>query len=55
MYLSQQKYVKNLIQSVDLETIKPIKTPISYTSIFSKFEGEKLKDGSVYKNIVNAQ
>jgi histone deacetylase 1/2 len=54
LLLSQQRYAKDIIQRVGMESCKPISTPLSTSDKLSAFEGDKLGplDATKYQSIV---
>ncbi|XP_062120374.1 uncharacterized mitochondrial protein AtMg00810-like [Humulus lupulus] len=53
LYLTQEKYISELLQRVDMQNLKPSPTPIT-TSKISINDGEPMADPSYYRSIIGA-
>uniref|UniRef100_A0A803PR46 Reverse transcriptase Ty1/copia-type domain-containing protein n=1 Tax=Cannabis sativa TaxID=3483 RepID=A0A803PR46_CANSA len=54
MYLSQGKYVTELLKRVDMSNIKPCSTPMVGGKPLSLYEGNELEDHSQYRSVIGA-
>lgn len=52
LYISQHKYVKDLLDRVGLSHSKPLQIPVLASKTLSKFDRTPLVDHSFYRNIV---
>ena len=54
LFLTQRKYVANLLQKVNMYEAKPCTTPMSTTCHLSKIEGADFSDPQLYRSTVGA-
>ncbi|XP_041011342.1 uncharacterized mitochondrial protein AtMg00810-like [Juglans microcarpa x Juglans regia] len=54
LYLSQRKYVANLLQRVNMHEAKPCSTPMSTTYALSKYDGTDFSNLQLYRSTVGA-
>ncbi|XP_062158954.1 uncharacterized mitochondrial protein AtMg00810-like [Alnus glutinosa] len=54
LYLTQSKYVTNLLRRTHMDGAKPTSTPCSTARKLSRFDGDPLSDPSEYRHIVGA-
>ncbi|KAF5468810.1 hypothetical protein F2P56_012930 [Juglans regia] len=54
LYLSQRKYIADLLQRVNMHEAKPCSTPMSTTCTLSKFDGTDFQDQQLYRSTVGA-
>ncbi|KAM1486966.1 hypothetical protein ACFX2I_001086 [Malus domestica] len=53
-YLTQSKYILELLQKTNMADAKPISTPVPSGKRLSLYEGEPLSDGSSFRSVVGA-
>ncbi|KAM1900185.1 hypothetical protein ACFX14_029161 [Malus domestica] len=54
MYLTQSKYILDLLKKTNMCDAKPLTTPATTGRKLSLFEGEPLSDGTLFRSIVGA-
>lgn len=54
LFLTQRKYVADLLQRVNMHEAKPCSTPMSITCSLSKFEGHDFSDPQLYRSTIGA-
>ncbi|XP_047342737.1 uncharacterized mitochondrial protein AtMg00810-like [Impatiens glandulifera] len=54
LFLSQSKYIDNILTRADMLQAKPLHTPVSAASSLSKHDGDPLSDPFLYRSIVGA-
>ncbi|CAH9102709.1 unnamed protein product [Cuscuta europaea] len=54
LFLSQQKYISDLLHRFHLHTVKPVRTPLPSRTSLSLTNGELLTDGTEYRSMVGA-
>ncbi|CAH9084965.1 unnamed protein product [Cuscuta europaea] len=54
MFLSQHKYVTDLLARFHLHTVKPVRTPLASRTTLSLSDGELLSDSTEYRSMVGA-
>ncbi|CAH9141036.1 unnamed protein product [Cuscuta epithymum] len=54
LFLSQQKYVSDLLTRFHLHTLKPVRTPLATRTKLSLTDGDLLADPSEYRSMVGA-
>ncbi|XP_019054181.1 PREDICTED: uncharacterized protein LOC109115038 [Nelumbo nucifera] len=54
LFLSQRKYITELLRDLSLDGAKLIKTPLSTTIVLSKSDGDPLPDPSSYQKVIGA-
>lgn len=52
LYLSQQKYIKDMLESIGMIYAKPTTTPTSLGNILNKYNGQSLSDASMYQRLI---
>ena len=53
-YLTQSKYILELLQNTNMADAKPISTPVPSGKRLSLYDGEPLSDGSSFRSVVGA-
>ncbi|XP_020272623.1 uncharacterized protein LOC109847794 [Asparagus officinalis] len=53
-YISQQKYILDLLQSTKFDGVKPINTPLAANSQLSQYDGPTHSDPTRYRSIVGS-
>ncbi|KAM2637579.1 hypothetical protein EV1_022054 [Malus domestica] len=53
-YLTQSKYILELLQKTNMADAKPISTPVPSGKRLSLYDGEPLSDGSSFRSVVGA-
>ena len=53
-YLTQSKYVADLLKKLNMEGIKPISTPTTLGNILSKDNWKPLSDSTIYRKVIGA-
>nr|XP_020187124.1 uncharacterized mitochondrial protein AtMg00810-like [Aegilops tauschii subsp. strangulata] len=53
-FLSQRKYAKGLLERADMQSCKPVPTPVDTHSKLSAHDGAPIADASEYRSIVGA-
>ncbi|CAH9137156.1 unnamed protein product, partial [Cuscuta epithymum] len=54
LFLSQHKYISDLLRRFHLHTVKPIRTPLPSRTTLSLTDGELLTDATEYRSMVGA-
>ncbi|KAL5567292.1 hypothetical protein UlMin_030456 [Ulmus minor] len=54
MYLTQSKYIEDLLKKINLEHLKPCPTPMAVGKPISKLDGEPMSNPFVYRSAVGA-
>lgn len=54
MYLSQSKYILDLLKKTNMADAKPLTTPAAPGRKLSLYEGEPLSDGTTFRSVVGA-
>jgi hypothetical protein len=54
LHLSQQRYIASLVQRTNMESAKPITSPMSASTSLSKFDYLSLTDPNLYRSTVGA-
>jgi hypothetical protein len=54
LYLSQQRYINNLLKRTNMSLAKPITSPMSSTTVLSKEIGHKVEDPFLYRSTVGS-
>ncbi|CAH9140808.1 unnamed protein product [Cuscuta epithymum] len=54
IFLSQQKYISDLLRRFHLHTVTPVRTPLPTRTTLSLTDGELLADGTEYRSMVGA-
>lgn len=54
MFLSQAKYTEEIIKRANMETCKPVTTPVETKSKLSETAGEPVDDPALYRSLVGA-
>lgn len=54
LFLSQHKYISDLIHKFHLHTAKPVRTPVVSRTTLSLTDGELLVDSTEYRSMVGA-
>jgi len=54
MFLSQRKYILDLLQKANMLSAKPVTSPMSSSTTLSLFDGEAFDDPSLYRIIVGS-
>ncbi|XP_070660527.1 uncharacterized mitochondrial protein AtMg00810-like [Malus domestica] len=54
MYLTQSKYIMDLLKKTNMIDAKPLSTPVSSGRRLSLYDGEPLSDGTTFRSIVGA-
>ncbi|KAL7607916.1 hypothetical protein Lser_V15G11989 [Lactuca serriola] len=54
MFLSQRKYVKEILKRANMETCKPVTTPVDANSKLSLHAGDPMADPSLYRSLAGA-
>ena len=54
IFISQQKYIKDLLKRFNMYECKPTPTPMSSSSYLDKYEIGKLVDIKLYKSIIRS-
>jgi len=54
MFLSQRKYILDLLQKANMLSAKPVTSPMSSSTTLSLFDGEAFDDPSLYRSIVGS-
>lgn len=52
LYLSQHKYIKDLLTKANMSSCKPCSNPFSTSSKLSLYDGEPIEDPSIYRSLV---
>jgi hypothetical protein len=54
LFLSQRKYILDLLQKTNMLTAKTVTSPMSSSTTLSRFDGEAFDDPSLYRSIVGS-
>jgi hypothetical protein len=54
LHLSQQRYINDLLTKTNMLLSKPISTPLSASTILSRFEGSTITDPTLYRSTVGS-
>ncbi|KAF5480584.1 hypothetical protein F2P56_001320, partial [Juglans regia] len=54
LFLTQRKYIGELLRKVNMDNVKPCATPMATTCHLSKFEGVDFNDPQLYRSTVGA-
>lgn len=54
MHLCQSKYIKDLLDKIQLHESKQVSTPMATRKIISKCNGEELIDATQYRSVISA-
>lgn len=54
LYLTQSKYIVDLLQKTKMDTRKPLPTPITFKKTLSKSDGDPLENPSSYRSTIGA-
>uniref|UniRef100_A0A2N9GEP2 Reverse transcriptase Ty1/copia-type domain-containing protein n=1 Tax=Fagus sylvatica TaxID=28930 RepID=A0A2N9GEP2_FAGSY len=54
MYLSQRRYITNLLRKTNLHEAKPVSSPMASSTILSQYTGSSLSDPSSYRSVVGS-
>jgi hypothetical protein len=54
IFLSQRKYILDLLQKSNMLSAKPVTSPMSSSHTLSRFDGEAFDDPSLYRSIVGS-
>ena len=54
LFLSQQKYIRDLLLRLKMDSVKPVSLPMATSCKLSKIVGESLSDPFVYPSTVGA-
>ncbi|CAH9063661.1 unnamed protein product [Cuscuta epithymum] len=54
LFISQQKYISDLLRRFHLHTVKPVRTPLPSRTTLSLTDGELLTDATEYRSMVGA-
>jgi len=54
LHLSQQRYINDLLTKTNMLLAKPISTPLSASTILSRFEGSTITDPTLYRSTVGS-
>jgi hypothetical protein len=54
MYLSQRRYISDLLQKTNMHEAKPVSSPMSSSTVLSQHSGTSLSDSSVYRSVVGS-
>jgi hypothetical protein len=52
LHLSQQRYILEILKKTNMDLVKPISTPMSSSTILSKFEGSTITDPTLYRSTI---
>jgi hypothetical protein len=54
LFLSQRRYISDLLKKTNMHEAKPVSSPMSSSTVLSKFGGTALSDPSTYRSIVGS-
>jgi hypothetical protein len=54
LLLSQQKYIRDLLNKTNMADAKPVSSPMSSSSALSTFTGDPMEDPSLYRSTVGS-
>ena len=54
MYLSQRRYISDLLQKTNMHEAKPVSSPMSSSTVLSQHSGTSLSDSSAYRSVVGS-
>ncbi|CAH9114185.1 unnamed protein product, partial [Cuscuta epithymum] len=54
LFISQEKYITDLLRRFHLHTVKPVRTPLPSRTTLSLTDGELLSDATEYRSMVGA-
>jgi hypothetical protein len=54
LHLSQQRYILDILKKTNMELAKPVATPMSSSSILSKFDGSTITDPTLYRSTIGS-
>jgi len=54
LLLSQQKYIRDLLNKTNMADAKPVNSPVSSSSTLSAFTGDPMEDPSLYRSTVGS-
>uniref|UniRef100_A0A2N9EH56 Reverse transcriptase Ty1/copia-type domain-containing protein n=1 Tax=Fagus sylvatica TaxID=28930 RepID=A0A2N9EH56_FAGSY len=54
MYLSQRRYISDLLQKTNMHEAKPVSSPMSSNTVLSQHSGTSLSDSSAYRSVVGS-
>jgi hypothetical protein len=54
LFLSQRRYISDLLKKTNMHEAKPVSSPMSSSTVLSKFGGTALLDPSTYRSIVGS-
>jgi len=54
LFLSQRRYIMDLLKKTNMHEAKPITSPMASSSVLSAFSGDPMDDPSLYHNTVGS-
>uniref|UniRef100_A0A2N9FYP7 Reverse transcriptase Ty1/copia-type domain-containing protein n=1 Tax=Fagus sylvatica TaxID=28930 RepID=A0A2N9FYP7_FAGSY len=54
MYLSQRRYIIDLLRKTNLHEAKPVSSPMALSTVLSQYTGSSLSDPSSYRSVVGS-
>jgi hypothetical protein len=54
MYLSQRRYITDLLRKTNLHEAKPVSSPMASSTVLSQYTGSSLSDPSSYRSVVGS-
>ena len=54
IHLCRQRYISDILKRANMSLAKPITSPMSSSATFSKFDGVKFDDATLYRSVVGA-
>lgn len=54
LHLSQQRYIADILQWTNMQSAKPISSPMSMATPLNKFDGTSMSDPTLYRSTVGA-
>ena len=54
LYLSQRRYISNLLKKTNMHEAKPVSSPMSSSIVLSKFGGTALSDPTTYRSVIGS-
>uniref|UniRef100_A0A2N9HK34 Integrase catalytic domain-containing protein n=1 Tax=Fagus sylvatica TaxID=28930 RepID=A0A2N9HK34_FAGSY len=54
MYLSQRRYITDLLHKTNLHEAKPVSSPMASSTVLSQYTGSSLSDPSSYRSVVGS-